>query len=76
MKAQFDHKGAIIGANIRRLRKEQGLSQVDLAARSKLSEVTIQNLERGLCFTPRTVTVEALARALKVPASSLTTNLS
>ena len=33
---------------------------------------TIADIERGLCFTPRAVTVEALAKALGVKAKSLT----
>ena len=60
----------IFGHNVRRVRKEAGLSQEELAYRSKLHRTYISSIERG----ERNVSVEnifAIADALKVPPGDL-----
>jgi DNA-binding XRE family transcriptional regulator len=55
----------IFGQNVRRIRKEAGLSQEELAFRAKLHRTYISSVERG----ERNVSVEnifAIADALKV----------
>ena len=59
-----------IGDKIRRLRKERGLTQSDLADRSGVSFGAIQNLEAGK-RTPRADTIEMLAQALDVSPNKL-----
>jgi len=60
----------IFGQNVRRIRNEAGLSQEELAFRSKLHRTYISSLERG----ERNVSLEnifAIADALKVPPGDL-----
>lgn len=59
-----------IGEKIRRLRKERGLTQSDLADRSGISFRAIQNLESGN-RTPRADTIEMISQALGVPPGEL-----
>jgi transcriptional regulator with XRE-family HTH domain len=60
---------ASFGQLLRRYRGARGLTQQELAERSGLSVDAISVLERDLRTAPRTVTVEALARALQLDAS-------
>lgn len=63
-----------IGSKIKRLRKERGLTQGDLADRSGVSFRAIQDIELGK-RSPRSDTVEMLAQALGVqPGELLSTN--
>ena len=60
----------LFGHNVRRIRKEAGLSQEELAYRAKLHRTYISSIERG----ERNVSVEnifAIADALKVPPGDL-----
>jgi transcriptional regulator with XRE-family HTH domain len=63
-----------LGAKIRKLRKERGWRQLDLAEHSGVHEVHISDLERGtreIGF--RTLT--AIAKALEVTLAELVTGL-
>lgn len=64
-----------IGKNLRRFRKEKGLTQVELAARSGVSQVTISEIETGSKPNkqPLHVTIAKLASALGLPVSQLVT---
>lgn len=55
-----------IGARIRRQRKQQGLSQAELASTANVNQGYISAIERGLA-NPRPRTVDALAVALNLP---------
>lgn len=59
-----------IGSKIKRLRKERGLTQGDLADRSGVSFRAIQDIELGK-RSPRSDTVEMLAQALGVQPGEL-----
>ena len=52
------------------LRQQQGLSQRNLAKRSKVGHITIARLETGV-FDPRLSTLRRLAKALGVKISEL-----
>lgn len=56
----------MIGATIRLLRLEAGLSQEQLALRVKINASEISNLERGL-RNPKWETMKRLAKGLGVP---------
>ena len=65
----------ILGANVRRIRREAGISQEELADRAKLHRTYISSVERA----GRNVSVEnifSLAEALGVPAAELLKPLS
>jgi DNA-binding XRE family transcriptional regulator len=53
------------GANLRRIRKEQGRTRLDVAVAAGMDETALGKIERGEVNTTIS-TVEALARALKV----------
>lgn len=59
-----------IGARVRTLRVERGLSQEELAERSKLAGDTVSRVERG-SLLPSVPTVRALATGLDVPLSQV-----
>lgn len=59
-----------VGATIRRLRLEQGLTQEDLAHRAGSYVGALSRLERGLT-EPRLHTLVSIAQALKVPPGEL-----
>ena len=59
-----------IGHRIQKLRKIKGLTQEDLAERTKLSVRTIQRIEKG-DVDPRNYTINVLAEALEVEISDL-----
>lgn len=63
-----------VGARIRDLRQQAGLSQEALAGRADVSPLTISNVELGLA-DPRIGTLHELARALKVPVGEMLSNL-
>jgi transcriptional regulator with XRE-family HTH domain len=52
------------GANLRRLRKDRGLTQEGLAERSKVARTTIARMEGGWYAGARSTTLESLAKAL------------
>lgn len=58
------------GANLRRIREEQFLSQAELANRSGVRKLTIQRLESG-ATAPLARTVRRLANALGVDPGEL-----
>lgn len=55
-----------LGASVRRLRKQRGLSQEGLAAATSLSRREIGRIERGEVEMPRPDTIEVVANALGV----------
>jgi len=61
----------VIAANLRRLRDLRDLSQAELAEASGISRVQLGDLERGQVESPRTSTLNSLARALGVPTGEL-----
>ena len=52
-------------ARLRELREKQFLTQLELADKSKISEITLNRLENGK-QKPRFVTIRKLAKALGV----------
>lgn len=58
------------GANVRRLRRAAGWSQMELGRRSSLDFTAISRLERAT-REPRLLTILKLARGLDVPPSEL-----
>jgi transcriptional regulator with XRE-family HTH domain len=58
------------GRSIRRLRKQRGLTQEDLAEKSRISRNYISDIERGV-RNPGLLALVDLARALKVPLREL-----
>jgi transcriptional regulator with XRE-family HTH domain len=61
----------LIGQRVRKLRKERGWSQPELAERAGLTERTITNYETDARTRPPLATVQALADALGVPITDL-----
>ena len=55
----------VFSANIRRLRKQRGLTQRQLAERSGLSERYVSEVERGVA-NPRLMSLKELAAGLGV----------
>ena len=60
----------VVSKNLRQLRSRKKLSQDDVARRSGISVSYVSMLERGNRVPPLE-TIEALAKALKVPPLSL-----
>jgi len=56
----------MLGTTIRRLRQEQGLTQVQLAEKSGISQALVSVIESGAIKDPRGSTYERLANALGV----------
>ena len=56
----------VLAQNLKRLRKQLGVSQEKLAKKSGLSEQGIKKIERGGSATPRVSSLEAIADALGV----------
>jgi Zn-dependent peptidase ImmA (M78 family)/DNA-binding XRE family transcriptional regulator len=63
-----------IGANLRRLRAAQGLTQADVAVAAGITRLAYRNLETGLSL-PRAETLYALAQALDVGVQELVTQV-
>ncbi len=59
-----------VGINVRKFRKERGLSQEALAFECGLHRTYISGVERGI-RNPTVVVLEKIATALQVPASRL-----
>ncbi len=59
-----------VGVNVRKFRKERGLSQEALAFECGLHRTYISGVERGI-RNPTVVVLEEIATALHVPASRL-----
>lgn len=55
-----------LASNVRRLRKERGLSQEELAGECKIEQQSVSLIESGRA-NPTLMMVESLARALDVP---------
>jgi transcriptional regulator with XRE-family HTH domain len=55
----------LVGRNLTRLRREKGLTQEELEARSGFSQQYLSGLERG-CRNPTVITLYELAQALEV----------
>ena len=60
----------MVGANIRRLRLQQGMSQHDLAEKAGIRPPTLCRIETGQSYG-RGKTIEKIARALGVPVAEL-----
>ena len=59
-----------VGVNLKRLRRDSGLSQEALAFESGLHRTYISGVERGV-RNPTVLVLERIAVALKVPAAKL-----
>ncbi len=59
-----------LGRRLRRLRKDRGLTQIDLASRANVNQGHLSSIERG-DHLPRPDTLRALAVALGVPEAVL-----
>jgi transcriptional regulator with XRE-family HTH domain len=60
----------ILAANLRRLRKKQGLSQEELAYRANIDRTYVSSIERGVYAVTIDI-LDRLARALDVEAWEL-----
>jgi len=60
-----------IGKNIKKLRKQKGLSQDRLSKLADVSYNTVIKLESGGIINPSIDTVQKLAKALDVPVDAL-----
>src|SRR4051794_10917035 len=61
----------MFGATIRRLRKQRGLTQEELANKTGIAQKYVSALERGQRTNPSREVVSALAKALQVPVTDL-----
>ena len=62
---------SLIGKNIKKLRKQKGLSQDRLSKLADISYNTVIKLESGGIINPSIDTVQKLAKALDVPVDAL-----
>jgi len=62
---------SLIGKNIKKLRKQKGLSQDRLSKLADVSYNTVIKLESGGIINPSIDTVQKLAKALDVPVDAL-----
>jgi transcriptional regulator with XRE-family HTH domain len=67
-----EQPGQVLGANLRALREQAGVSLSELARRSGIAKGTLSQLESG-AGNPTIETVFSLSNALDVPVSSLLT---
>jgi transcriptional regulator with XRE-family HTH domain len=65
-------KFCLVARNVRRLRRERGYSQSELARRAELSKQTLSSIEAGEA-NPTVLTLTAIACALAVPVAHLLT---
>ncbi|MER5969356.1 MULTISPECIES: helix-turn-helix domain-containing protein [unclassified Streptomyces] len=72
MAGEQGRAGRMLGANLRALRTERGLSLSEVARRSGVAKSALSQLEAGL-GNPTIQTVFSLSNALKVPVSDLLT---
>lgn len=56
-----------LAQTLREVREGRGLSQVELAEKSGLTQAAISDLERGDTLRPHFETISKLAKALNVP---------
>lgn len=70
MTVDFDKIKKKIGNNIRKYRKQAGLTQIELSIQADLTDARITQIERGL-GAPSMLKLFMIAEALKVPASKL-----
>ena len=59
-----------VGQNVRRIRRERGLSQEELGFECERDRTYISGIERGV-RNPTIVVLQEIAAALKVPAAKL-----
>jgi transcriptional regulator with XRE-family HTH domain len=59
--------------NVKRLRAQSGLTQIELAKKTKVSQAYIAQLETGAEANPTLDTLRRLAKALKVTIADLVT---
>lgn len=64
---------AVLARNLRRLRKEKGLSQEALAHLAGIDRTYVSSLERQ-CYSASVDMLDRLAAALNVPVSALLSN--
>ena len=64
------NESALIGTHLRKIRREAGLTQAELADRVDVSRQTINYIENGT-FCPSTYLALRLARAFDVPVERL-----
>ena len=62
---------AQVSDRVRRLRKERGLTQEEVARRARLTLNSYGDIERGHVRDPHLSSLEAIARALRVPIEAL-----
>lgn len=68
----MEHKQiSILAKNIRKLRKEKGHSQDDLARKADIPFTTLTKIETGVIKKPSVFTVEQIADALDTSVDSL-----
>jgi len=67
---KYSHQVEIFGRNLRRLRKEKGLSQQALADECEIDRVTLTRIENGKYGAGLHI-IYALAAALKIKAKEL-----
>jgi transcriptional regulator with XRE-family HTH domain len=65
-------KFSLVARNVRRLRRERGYSQSELARRAELAKQTLSSVEAGEA-NPTVLTLTAIADALAVPVAHLLT---
>jgi transcriptional regulator with XRE-family HTH domain len=65
-------KMQLVARNVRRMRRERGYSQSELARRADLAKQTLSSIEAGEA-NPTVVTLSAIADALQVPVAHLLT---
>jgi transcriptional regulator with XRE-family HTH domain len=71
--AGTDSAAAALGARVRSLRRERGLTLKELGREAELSHPFLSQLERGLA-RPSVSSIERIARALGVPVGALWTD--
>ena len=70
MAVDFNEIKKLIGKNIKKYRKQAGLTQTELGIQEDLTDARITQLERGL-GAPSMLKLFMIAQALKIPASKL-----